>query len=237
MREKMTKHKVQRAVFLAAGFGMRMRPVTKIVPKPLVEVDGVRIIDRLIDRCLEIGINEIYIVRGYIPEAFNILKQKYPMIHFIDSPDYANANNISSAYLARHYLQDAYVFESDLLLYNPNILCKYHNNSNFLGIWKTHSDDWCLETKNNRIINEKLGGDSCWQLVGISYWTKEDGKQLALDLEDIYIKNNMRNIYWEQVPLIHRNSNYNVYVRECFDKDVVEIDTYDELLKVNFNNF
>lgn len=62
-------HRVKRAVFLAAGFGARLIPVTLNTPKPLVRVNGNRIIDGLIDECLAIGITEIYIVRGHLGET------------------------------------------------------------------------------------------------------------------------------------------------------------------------
>ena len=61
-------YRVKRAVFIAAGFGSRMVPITFNTPKPLVRVHGNRIIDSLIDACLANGINEIYIVRGYLAE-------------------------------------------------------------------------------------------------------------------------------------------------------------------------
>ena len=53
-------YRAKRAIFIAAGFGSRLVPITFNTPKPLVRVHGVRIIDRLIEACLEAGINEIY---------------------------------------------------------------------------------------------------------------------------------------------------------------------------------
>ena len=41
-------HKAERAIIMAAGFGNRMRPVTLATPKPLVRVNGVRMIDTVI---------------------------------------------------------------------------------------------------------------------------------------------------------------------------------------------
>ena len=76
-------YRAKRAVFIAAGFGSRMVPITFNTPKPLVRVHGVRIIDRLIDACLQAGIEEICIVRGYLAEQFDQLLGKYPMIRFI----------------------------------------------------------------------------------------------------------------------------------------------------------
>ena len=122
----MEPYKAKRAVFIAAGFGTRLVPITLNTPKPLVRVHGERIIDSLIDACLEAGIEEIYIVRGYLAEQFDQLLYKYPMIRFLENPLYNEANNISSALVARYLLSNAYVFEADLLLYNPKIIRKYH---------------------------------------------------------------------------------------------------------------
>ena len=105
-------YRAKRAVFIAAGFGSRLVPITFNTPKPLVRVHGVRIIDRLIDACLGAGINEIYIVRGYLGELFDQLLYKYPMIKFLENPVYNEANNISSALVARYMLSNAYVFEA-----------------------------------------------------------------------------------------------------------------------------
>ena len=64
-------YKVKKAIFLAAGFGLRLAPITLNTPKPLVRVNGQRIIDGLIDACLEAGVEEIIIVRGYLGGLFD----------------------------------------------------------------------------------------------------------------------------------------------------------------------
>ena len=58
-------YRVKRAVILAAGFGSRMVPVTLDMPKPLVKVNGVRIIDTVLDALVAVGIKDITLVRGY----------------------------------------------------------------------------------------------------------------------------------------------------------------------------
>ena len=152
-------YRAKRAVFIAAGFGTRLVPITLNTPKPLVRVHGVRIIDRLIDACLEAGINEIYIVRGYLAELFDQLLYKYPMIKFLENPLYNEANNISSSLVARHLLSNAYVFEADLLIRNPKIIKKYHYSSDFLAIKKERSDDWCFRVKDGTIQEQMVGGE------------------------------------------------------------------------------
>jgi len=140
-------YRVKRAVFIAAGFGSRMVPVTLNTPKPLVRVNGKRIIDGLLDAVIAAGIEDIVIVRGYLAEQFDQLLYKYPMIRFLENPAYNEANNISSAMCARYLLENAYVFEADLVLRNPKLVKKYQYSSNFLGIKMARTDDWCLPSK------------------------------------------------------------------------------------------
>lgn len=63
-------YRVKRAVFIAAGFGSRLVPITLNTPKPLVRVNGVRMIDTLLDAVVAAGIEEIYLVRGYLVLKF-----------------------------------------------------------------------------------------------------------------------------------------------------------------------
>jgi hypothetical protein len=48
-RALLEPYRVKRAIFIAAGFGTRLVPITLNTPKPLIRVGGVRIIDALID--------------------------------------------------------------------------------------------------------------------------------------------------------------------------------------------
>ena len=226
-------YRVKRAIFIAAGFGSRLVPITLNTPKPLVRVHGKRIIDTLLDACLEAGINEIYIVRGYLSEQFDQLLYRYPMIKFLENPVYNEANNISSALVARYLLSNAYVFEADLLISNPAIIKKYHYTSDFLAIKKERTDDWCFKVKNGVIVEQKVGGLDCWQMVGVSYWNEEDGHKLSQDIPEVYATPGGKERYWEQVPLVYRKENYTVEVMECFDEDVVEIDTFRELKAID----
>ena len=228
-------YRAKRAIFIAAGFGVRLVPITLNTPKPLVRVFGVRIIDRLIDACLQAGIDEIYVVRGYRAEQFDELCYKYPMIKFLENPVYNEANNISSSLVARNLLSNAYVFEADLLISNPKIIKKYHYTSDFLAIKKDRSDDWCFKVKDGIIVEEKVGGEGedIWQMVGISYWNEEDGKKLSQDIADVYASPGGKERYWEQVPLVYKKENYRVEVKACFDEDIVEIDTFKELKAID----
>ena len=227
-------YRVKRAVFVAAGFGSRMVPITLNTPKPLVRVNGTRIIDSLLDAVVEAGIPEIVIVRGYLGEQFDQLLYKYPNIRFVENPIYNEANNISSAVCVRYLLQNAYVLEADLLLRNKKLIRKYEYETNFLSIPVESTDDWCFATDHNGVITEeKVGGTDCHQMVGISYWSEADGIKLANDLNEVYLSQGGKERYWEQVPLVYKKENYQVHVRECIAEDITEIDTFNELKAID----
>ena len=226
-------YKVKRAVFIAAGFGARLVPITLNTPKPLVRVKGTRMIDTLLDAVVAAGIEEIIIVRGYLGEQFDQLLYKYPNIKFVENPFYNEANNISSALLVRDLLQNAYVLEADLVLSNPALIMKYQYTSNYLGVPTDLTDDWCFETKNRVITKVKVGGNNCHHMFGISYWTEEAGAKLCDDIKKVYEMPGGKERYWDQVPLEYCLRNYTVEVRECTFNDIVEIDSFADLKKID----
>jgi len=226
-------YRVKRAIFLAAGFGSRLVPLTLNTPKALIRVKGTRMIDTLLDAVVKAGIEEIYIVRGYLGEQFDQLLRKYPMIRFLENPIYIETKNISSAMCARYLMQRAYVLEADLVLFNPDLIRKYQYTSNFLGVPVKSTDDWCFETKNHIITRLKVGGTDCHHVFGISYWNDADGAKLCEDIKAVYEMPGGRERYWDQVALEYCQANYRVEVRECTFDDIVEIDTYSDLKKVD----
>lgn len=231
--EWLEPHRVKKAVFMAAGFGSRMVPVTLNTPKPLIMVHGKRIIETLLDAVLAAGINDITIVRGYLGEQFDVLLKKYPMIKFLENPIYNEANNISSAYVAKDILANAYVLESDLVLYNPELIRKYEYASNYMGMKVDVTDDWCFETKKGIITKVKVGGNNVHHMFGISYWTSEDAQKLSADIDAVFHMPGGREKYWDEVALRECIDHYQVLVRPVQKNEIIEIDTYNELKQID----
>lgn len=231
--EALEPYRVKRAVLIAAGFGTRLVPITLNTPKPLIRVHGKRIIDSLLDAVYAAGIEEVYIVRGYLAEQFDQLHYQYPDVTFIENPLYNEANNISSAIAAKDLLENAYVLESDLLLYNPKLITKYQYASNYLGVPVEVTDDWCFQTRRGVITGLSVGGTNCHHMFGISYWTAEDGRKLADDAPATFAMPGGKERYWDEVALRYFAQNYEVYVRECSFDDIIEIDTFRELQELD----
>lgn len=232
-REALEPYRVKRAVLIAAGFGERMVPITLNTPKPLVRVRGKRIIDSLLDALEAAGIEDVYIVRGYLGEQFDQLRYRYPSVKFIENEIYNEANNISSALAASGLLENAYVMESDILLANPRLITKYQYESNYLAFPVERTDDWCFYVKHGVIDSLAVGGVGCYQMCGISYWSGEDGRKLAEDIPKVIEMPGGRERYWDEVALRYCKDRYRVAIRECHREDLIEIDTFAELQKVD----
>lgn len=229
--EQDMNYEAKRAVILAAGFGSRMVPVTLDRPKPMVRVNGVRIIDTILDALLEAGIEDITIVRGYKKECFDELLEKYPSLRFIDNDLYDKTNSISSAWAAINQIKDGcYICEADLLIVNPEVIRKYHVSSDYLGSYARETDDWSLEEVDGRAVNYRKGNTNCFNCYGISFWTPEDCDKLRRDIESVWHEEGGRDVFYEFVPLVLRKDNYHVKIHECQKGDVIEIDSFQELV-------
>ena len=223
-------YRVRKAVILAAGFGSRLAPVTLNTAKPLVKVNGTRIIDTLLDALTEKGITNITIVRGYKKEQFDELKDKYPTLRFIDNPEYNITNNISSAVRAVDLIDRCYICEADLYITNSDVIRKYEYNTNYLGAKVTETDDWCFKKHNGCADQYQMGGTDCYQAYGISYWNSEDGDKLKADLKKSYVSRGGKEHLWEAVPLRICRKNYRIEIRKCHKSDILEIDNFIELI-------
>lgn len=231
--EMLEPFKVKRAIFLAAGFGSRMRPITLNTPKPLVRVHGRRIIESSIDALIEKGITEIYVVCGYLGEQFSVLKEKYPNITLINNPIYNETNNISSALLVRDKFRNAYVMEADLLVHNPDIIKKYQYSSNYTGRYVDETNDWCFKMKNGYIDKLQVGGTDCYHTYCIAYFDEEDGAQMEKDIELSFDIPGARDKVWDYIALEYFKEHYKISVRDVLESDITEIDTFNELKAID----
>ncbi len=228
-------HKVERAVILAAGIGKRMNPVTLRTPKPLVKVNGARMIDTIIRALYHNGITEIYIVVGYLKEQFSEVLKEYQGITLIENPYYATCNNISSLYVARDYLENAIILDGDQIIHNERILTSEFCQSGYNSVWTLEETDEWLQTVKDGIVTacSRVGGKCGWQLYSISRWTAEDGRKLKKHLELEFEQKHHTQIYWDDIVMFCHSEEYQLGIFEMQSADVIEIDSLEELISLD----
>jgi CTP:phosphocholine cytidylyltransferase-like protein len=221
-----------RAILLAAGMGTRLRPLTNTTPKSLIEVNGKSLIERQIEYLKEVGIDEIFILTGYLAHKFDGLKNKYD-VKLIYNDKYDIYNNIYSMYLVRDYLSDSYVIDADVYL-NRNFFEKELTTSiYFSGEKKGFCNEWILLYDNNdKVYDIKIVSGQGYILSGVSYWTPQDGAFIKDKLEKVIAAgNNFGDLYWDNI-VKDNLQNLNIYIRKISGNDWFEIDCLDDLTNV-----
>lgn len=225
-------YRVKRAIILAAGFSERLAPVSLEVPKPLVTVKGVRLVDTLIDALLAAGIEDISMVVGYKAAAFEPLREKYPLLRFVENPIYNQAQNIASLCAATDRIDRCYICDADMYIHNPAIIRKYEYASCFFGVPVLETDDWCFHISGQKIRSFGIGGEKCFRAVFITYLNAEDSARLRTDLDKMISSRGGREHHWFDALFAEKNR-YSIEARSCYAEDVSEVDTMGDLIKLD----
>ena len=232
----MEKHQVKRAIIMAAGKGSRLAPVTDTTPKPLVKVNGERMIDTVIRALHHNGIHEIYVVIGYLKEKFYGLEEQYPGLKLIENPYYDTCNNISSLYVAREHLEDTFILDGDQIVYNDRILNPEFTRSGYSSVWTDEeTKEWLMSTKEDGVVTScsRTGGSHGWQLFSLSRWSAEDGAKLRHHLEVEFEEKQNRQIYWDDVAMFCHPEDYQLGITPMEPGDIIEIDSFSELVEAD----
>lgn len=228
-------YKVERAIIMAAGKGTRMRPVTLHTPKPLVKVNGKRMIDSVIEALHKNGISEIYIVVGYLKDQFEILPKEYENVKLIENPFYDTCNNISSLYVARDYIENAIILDGDQIIYHEKILAPEFDRSGYNAVWTDdETEEWLMTVEKGIVTScSRTGGKGGWQLYSVSRWNEADGKRLKHHLELEFNEKYNRQIYWDDVVMFCHADEYELGIHPMNADDVIEIDNLEELIALD----
>lgn len=233
-------HIVKRAIIMAAGIGKRMQPLTFQTPKPLVKVNGVRMIDTGVQALHQNGIQEIYVVVGHLKEQFYDWSKGQEGVTIIENPYYNTCNNMTSLYVAREHLSECIILDGDQIIYNPAILDPHFTLSGYNAVWcKGETNEWLMKVEDGVVKScSTTGGSYGWQLYSISRWSAEDGARLRRQLEHEFEAGN-RQIYWDNIPMTLYLDQYILGIREMQKSDIIEIDGLDELVAIDhsYHNF
>ena len=224
MKTRKEMHKTINAVILAAGFGMRLIPINNKMPKGLLVVNGQPLIERLIEQLQEAGVMDIYIVVGFMKDAFYYLQDKYN-VHLIDNDDYAVKNNLHSLNLVADYINNTYIVPGDVWCKENPFLC--NEDDSWYMVSNSVDNDSCvrIDRRNNLVkVPYKYGGNS---MLGICYLNGDDSKVVRKRIRELTKDSFYDNAFWEIA--LYRGDNFLVHGKCVSCTDYVEINTYEDL--------
>ena len=222
------KKEKRNAIILAAGYGMRMVPINTEIPKGLIEINEEPLIERLIKQLHQIGIDEIYIVVGFMKECYEYLIDMYG-VELIVNPQYASKNNLYSLSLAKEKLNNTYIIPCDIWCYdNP---FKGNESYSWYMVSDSESRESSVRVKPNMdlaIVQYEESGNS---MIGISYLTGNEAGTVKAKLKEFSQISEYDNCFWEET--LYKNGMMIVKARVVGSSQVMEINTYEQLRELD----
>lgn len=219
----------QSAIILAAGSGIRMAPLSEL-PKGLLMVQGVRLIDRLIMQLHAAHVTDITVVTGFMKEKYEYLREE-PGVRLLYNGDYGKRNNLHSLALAADRLINAYVLPSDIW-FDENPFSEDELYPWYMLSTTRDYDGEALVNRKQLLVPAKDGVPG-YRTVGIAYLC---GKAAAQVADEVLRRDGLRRYmreFWESVLLFEPCTE--LYARFVPDALVHEINTFEDLRALDYN--
>ena len=222
----LAENRPQRAVILAAGFGMRMVPINTETPKGLLQVHGERLIDRLIRQLHQAGIRDIRVVVGFLKEQYEYLIDEFG-VELVVNPDYARKNNLHSVDRVRSALSDCYVVPCDL--YCTENPFRTHEFYSWYMVSEAPAPDSTVRVNRKQaLIPVSENGN---RMIGICYLTADDGRKVSEKVHALCLDSRMDGAFWEEA--LYAEGKMLPAARVVPEGQVVEINTYEQLRELD----
>ena len=228
------ENKPKRAIILAAGFGMRMVPINTVSPKALMKVHGEILIERMINKLNEVGVDEIYVVVGFMKEEFDYLIDKFN-VKLIVNPFYAIKNNLYSLYLLKDYLVDSYIIPSDIYI-SKNLFSETELYSWYM-VSHTFSNESIVKVNRKNELSVIDGDDIAGnRMIGVSFLKEKEAEIVKERLEKYSKLYRYEHSFWEETLYDEKKKKFILYAKLISKEDVYEINTYEELRTLDLDS-
>lgn len=220
-----------KALILAAGYGKRLCPITDTIPKAMVSVNGIPLLENLLNCLIELGIKDIGIVVGhmaeYIRESVGDNWHGAKISYYFNNR-YMETNNVFSLYQASDFCDD------DMLLLECDIFCRKEMVKKLLSangecaILVSAYNPLTMDGTVVEVVGDKVSALILgkWQQEGYDYTNKKKTVNMYRFAKE-FLKKYMSMLKW-YVEMMSENSYYEkvlgalIYYQEC-DVRVVEV--------------
>ncbi len=223
-KKEAEQKKPENAIILAAGFGLRMVPINREIPKGLVEVKGEPLIERQIRQLHEVGIRDITVVVGFMKEAYEYLIDDYG-VKLLVNREYAIKNNLHSLFLAKDRISNTYLVPCDIWC-SENPFSKREWYSWYM-VTEIIKDDSFVRVNRKKELAAVERGKSGNEMIGISYVLEKEAKLLRKNLQEMEGQKAGSHAFWEEACM--QKGKMLLASRLVSSQKVFEINTYEDL--------
>ena len=152
--------KVKTALILCAGYGKRLAPITNNIPKPLLKVNNINLLDNTLNFVKSIGINKIKINTFYLSEQIKnfISKKNYPLdIEIINDGEKILDTGGGMYNLIKHSNEEDFLSLNPDTLWNPNYINTFFDMESLY--FKNKLKSLLMVVKKNKSFDTRFKGD------------------------------------------------------------------------------
>ena len=221
----------QRAIILAAGFGMRMVPINTEIPKGLMEVKGEVLIERMIRHLHEVGITDIQVVVGFMKERYEYLIDEF-QVKLVVNSEYQVKNNLHSLSKVKSSLDKTYIIPCDIWS-EENPFSDFEPYSWYM-VTNEQSIESTVRVNRKRelvMIDETEEGN---QMIGLCYVMGEEAKLVQEKLQEFAKKPSYDHEFWECT--LQDKNKWIIPSKVVDSEQIIEINTYEQLREIDGNS-
>ena len=219
------------AIILAAGKSNRFAPFTYEKPKGLFRVKGEILIERQIEQLREAGIDQIYVVVGYMKEKFFYLEQKYPGLHLIVNNEFGKKGNLYTVYMAREYLSNTFICCADHYFINNPFMFENKDNHSWRACVFEEGKfrEFAVTVSDAGVITDmSIGGHDSLAQVGCAYINSSFASRFRKLMEAEINDFGVASMFWEEFYGKHIRE-LTFYCREFHAGSIFEFEDIDDL--------
>ena len=177
-------------VILAAGMGTRLRPLTDNIPKALLEINDMTLLERMIKNCIDAGMKKFIVLVGYkketVEEICPKIAEKYDIdITILENEKYDVTNTSVSTYIASKYIEendkDDFILVNGDNVVDPEIISRLAECKNTGMIVDNFKE---LNEESFKLIIALDIPSSTGEFIGVSKVVSDDLVQFNRILED-----------------------------------------------------
>jgi len=240
-----------KVIFLSAGKGSRMMPLTKNTPKPLLNLgNGLTIIESQLNSIAECGgIDEVIFIIGYRAEQIEAKLKGHSKVsvRFIYNPFYDVSNNLISLWLACGEMdKDLIVINGDDI-FKANVLrglLKQPSGRNIVMVIDRkksyETEDMKVVIKKDRVVrvNKEISvAEANGESIGMFRFTGPGKKYLKDTLNAMVREERAKNIFYLAAIQKMIDEGRGVHYMECKADDWAEVDFHPDLNLIRDNMF